>query len=413
MLRTAFLVLALTTVVSPTLLAQSVAHSEPDSVSVAAANELASTDSLRVSLLTMMPGREAYSLFGHSALRIRNDASGLDRTYNFGTFDFDQPFFIARFLRGSLDYQLATAPYEWLLMDYELQERPIIEQTLALDAATSQELFDLLEINALPENRSYRYDFFWDNCSTRLLDALDEALTGTGNATLTLPPTDNPQTFRQLLAPYIQGSPLLETGLNLALALPGDRVATAREETFLPLDLAAQLDRATVAGRPLVAQRDTVFWLPSAGLPEHAFPWPLAIGWIVFGLVALLSVRSWKQRTPARGLDRTLFGLVGVSGLILFLLWVATSHAVMRPNLNLLWAWPTHLLAMWGVSRATPRWRLYFVLTALVTGVTVLGWAVLPQVFPAAGLPIALAITLRAGLLAWNAPDARQLDVAA
>ncbi|GAB5534713.1 MAG: DUF4105 domain-containing protein [Rubricoccaceae bacterium] len=396
MLRFAFLALALTTVASSTAAAQI----EP----IPAPTDIELADSMRVSLLTMMPGREAYSLFGHSALRIRDDASGLDRTYNFGTFDFDQPFFVARFLRGSLDYQLATAPYEWLLMDYELQERPIIEQTLALDAETSRELYDLLEVNALPENRSYRYDFFWDNCSTRLLDALDAALTRTGNAALSLPPPDNPQTFRQLLKPYTHGSPLLDAGLNLALALPGDRVATAREETFLPLELAAQLDRATVAGRPLVASRDTVFWLPDAGLPDRAFPWPLALAWMTFGLVALLSARAWTQRTPARGLDRALFGLVGASGLILFLLWVATSHAVMRPNLNLLWAWPTHLFAVWGVSRPSSRWRLYFVLTAVVTGATVLAWAVLPQQLPAVALPIALAITLRAGVLGWGSP---------
>ena len=408
MLRSACLALALATATSSTALAQAEPFL-PDS-SLAAESPFGMSDSVQVSLLTMMPGDEAYSLFGHSALRIRDHASGLDRTYNFGTFDFDQPFFVARFLRGSLDYQLATAPFEWLLMDYELQERPIIEQTLALSPATILELYDLLEINALPENRSYRYDFFWDNCSTRLLAAVDSALARTGHPATTLPPPDSPQTFRQLLAPYIQGAPLLDLGLNLALGLPGDRVATAREETFLPLELAAQLDRATVAGAPLVARRDTVFWLPGTGLPERAFPWPLALAWTVFGLVLVWSVVSWRRGSPARGLDLTLFGLVGGAGLILFLLWGATSHAVMRPNLNLLWAWPTHLVALWGIQRE--HWRPYFALTALGTGLTVLAWAVLPQTLPSAAIPVALAITLRAGIRAFRGHPSRQLEPA-
>ena len=404
MLRTACLVLALVTATSPAAIAQSGSSFSP--------MPRALSDSVQVSLLTMMPGREAYSLFGHSALRLQDDASGLDRTYNYGTFDFDQPFFVARFLRGSLDYQLTTAPFEWLLMDYQLQERPIIEQTLALDAETSRELYDLLETNALPENRSYRYDFFWDNCSTRILDILDAALTRTGNASLTLPPPDTPQTYRQLVAPYAHGTPLIHTGINLAMALPGDAEATSREETFLPLELAAQLDRANVAGSPLVAQRDTVFWLPGTRLPEQAFPWPRALAWALFALIGIWSIVSWKRDTPARGLDRALFGLVGTAGLILFLLWVATSHAVMRPNLNLLWAWPTHLLAAWGVSRTSSRWQLYFKLTALVTGATALAWPILPQQLPAVAFPLALAITLRASVLAWSPSQSRQLEEA-
>ena len=125
-------------------------------------------------------------------------------------------------------------------------------------------LYDRLEVNALPPNRDYRYDFFWDNCSTRLLDAIDGALADVGQPRTVLPDMAEPQTFRQLLAPYLVGHPLTETGLNLALGSPGDRLATAREETFLPIRLADQLDRATVGGRPLVASRDTLFWVPGA-----------------------------------------------------------------------------------------------------------------------------------------------------
>ena len=363
------------------------------------------SDSTQVSLLTMMPGEQAYSLFGHSAIRIRDAAAGLDRTYNFGTFDFDQPYFVLRFLRGSLDYQLATAPYEWVLEDYRMQGRPIIEQTLALGPATAHALYDVLETNALPENRSYRYDFFFDNCSTRLLGAIDSALarTAPGAASrVTLPPKESRVTFRELIFPYVRGNPPVHLGTDLALGIPTDDVASPREETFLPLELAAQLDRATVGGRPLVARRDTVFWLPEAGLPEEAFPWPLLLGWILFAGTAIWTALSWTKGPDARLLDALLFGTVGLAGTILLLLWLATTHTVTGPNLNVLWAWPTHLIAAFAIARRRTGtfWAAYFGLTVVVTAATAAFWAGLPQVLPAAALPIALVLVLRGAVRA-------------
>ena len=374
------------------------------------------SDSATVSLLTMLPGREVYSLFGHSALRVRDAAAGVDRTYNFGTFSFDQPYFLLRFLRGSLDYSLATAPFGQLLRDYQLQRRPVIEQTLALGPETARALYDRLETNALPQNRDYRYDFFWDNCSTRLLDAVDSSLVDAGGPGLALPPAATPQTFRQLLAPYLVGQPLTETGLNLALGAPGDRPATAREEAFLPLRLADQLDRATVGGRPLVARRDTLFWVRGAGLPARAPRWPL---WLGAGLAALglgATAAGWRRGpTPVgRVADGVLFGVTGLVGAVVLLLWTATTHAVMASNWNLAWAWPTHLaLAVALVRRGEavgPRplgagWRGYLGVAAVATAAAVVLWAVLPQRLPLPLLPVAALLAVRLGV--WAARAAR------
>ena len=363
------------------------------------------SDAVEVSLLTMMPGEQAYSLFGHSAIRIRDAAAGLDRTYNFGTFDFDQPYFVLRFLRGSLDYQLATAPYEWVLEDYRRQGRPIIEQTLALDAATARALYDVLETNALPENRSYRYDFFFDNCSTRLLGAIDSALARTdsgGAARVTLPPQESTLTFRELIYPYVRGNPPVHLGTDLALGVPTDEVASPREETFLPLELAAQLDRAVVGGRPLVSRRDTVFWLPQAGLPGEAFPWPLFAAWILFAGTVIWTAISWTKAPDARVFDGILFGVVGLAGTVLLLLWLATSHTVTGPNLNVLWAWPTHVLAAVAIVRRRTGsfWATYFGATVVVAAGTAAFWLLLPQVLPPAALPVALMLVLRGAVRA-------------
>ncbi len=359
------------------------------------------SDQARASLLTMLPGDEVYSLFGHSAIRIRDAASGIDRTYNFGTFSFDQPYFVLRFLRGSLDYSLDTAPFDYELRKYEYLGRPIVEQTLALDPETVRTLYDRLEVNALPQNRDYRYDFFWDNCSTRLLDAVDSALVATGRPGLDLPPVEAPRTYRQLLAPYLVGQRLTETGLNLALGSPGDRDATAREEAFLPVELAAQLDRATTGGRPLVARRDTLFWVTGAGLPARAPRWPL---WLTLGLAAV-GLGTTALRRPSRlgdVADVALFGAVGLVGVVVTLLWVATTHDVMGPNWNLAWAWPTHL----GLAVALARgrvgegWRRYALVAAVGTGLAVASWAVLPQRLPLAVLPLAVLLAVRAAVRA-------------
>ena len=363
------------------------------------------SDSTRVSLLTMLPGREVYSAFGHSTLRITDPASGLDRTYNYGTFSFEQPFFVLRFLGGSLDYVLDTAPFELERYKYEvLLERPMIEQRLDLDADVARALYVRLEENALPQNRAYRYDFFWDNCSTRLLDILDSALADAGRPTVDLPPSDAPRTFRQLIGPYFAGMPAVDLGANLGLGAPADQVATAREESFLPLELAAQFDRATVGGRPLVAARDTLFWVAGAGLPTPAPDVPRWAAWALFAVGLAATAVGWRRPPSRAGRwgDAVLFGLVGVAGLVLFLLWTATSHTVTGPNWNVLWAWPTHLVAAVLVFRQRePSWaRAYFGAAALAALAVVGLGPVLPQTLPAAVTPVALLLAVRAGAIA-------------
>ena len=356
-----------------------------------------------VSLLTMMPGDEVYSLFGHTAFRITDPALGLDRTYNYGTFDFDQPFFIARFARGLLDYQLSVSPFDYTLAQYRFLERPIIEQRLALSPEAKQRLFALLETNYLPENRAYRYDFFFDNCSTRPRDILETALGGRlayadANAV-------QHRTFRDLIQPYLEGHPLTDFGIDLGLGAPTDRVATPREAMFLPLELMEAYDAATLGGRPLVAATDTLFWVPGAGMPDEAFDWPTLVAWLLFAFGAGLTVaaRLGKVRHRAlRRFDIALFGVVGLAGTLIAWLWLGTEHAVTGPNWNLLWAWPTHLVAAIVLARRNQNrgMRVYWGLTTTAALASVLLWTLLPQAFHAAVLPFALLLALRAGMRA-------------
>ncbi|MCH7638097.1 MAG: DUF4105 domain-containing protein [Bacteroidetes bacterium] len=362
------------------------------------------SDSASASLLTILPGDEVYSQFGHSGYRIRDPASGLDKTYNYGTFDFEQPFFLFRFVRGQLDYLLDTAPYELELDKYAFLRRPMIEQHLALPAETVQSLYGLLETNALPENRAYRYDFFFDNCSTRLLDILDSALVSSSHGRLTLPEDASSDTFRQLVHPYITDTPLLRLGINLGLGLPTDQHASARERVFLPVELMNQFNVAFFDGRRLVAATDTVVVIPDYVGERGAFDFPKLVLWFVLlaGLAATIWGFARGRRSTAIGRrgDSLLFTITGIAGLILAMLWLGTEHAVTGPNLNLLWAWPAHLLAAWWLWKPSlPRWmRAYLGATAITALAVVLFWRILPQALPAPILPIVLLLVLRSSV---------------
>lgn len=359
------------------------------------------SDAARVALVTILPGDNVYSRFGHTAIRIEDPGTGIDRLYNYGTFQFDR-LFVFKFAYGQLDYLLSVSdPYASYYAYAEYEQRSIIEQTLRLTPAERQELFAFLEANARPENRTYRYDFLFDNCSTRPRDAIERVL---GNRLHYAGAADSAgATFRELLDPFLTEAPALDTGLDLLLGLPVDRRASAREATFLPDTLRLLFDRAMVqtdsARVSLVSRTDTVFWV-GPGTAGRSFPLhALLIGLVaVVGIGATVLLRHQEPPRLLRLFDALLFFVLGVAGLLLAFLWFVSLHHVTGPNLNLLWVWPTHLVA--GAllfRRVRPRWLpTYFRGTAVVTALTCLVWLLLPQVLPLALWPLALAAAARA-----------------
>ncbi len=353
-----------------------------------------------VSLLTVYPGHALYSAYGHTAFRVRDPALNLDMTYNYGTFDFETKGFYVKFLRGQLDYMLSRPPTVPSFRLYTQRGRSMIEQVLNLSAPQKNNLFAALETNYLPENRAYRYDFFFDNCSTRPRDVLAATLGPALRFDDAAPPTES---FRQLLAPYLENQPWTHFGINLILGAPVDRLATRQETRFLPLHLMHALDEARVlngeTGMPLVARTDTLYWADPSFWQKPALPWPSWVLMLGAGILLLLTIRAMlKGRTIPRLWDVLLFGLTGLMGLLMAFLWLGTEHVVTGPNWNLLWAWPMHTLAAWILFRKQPpTWfRYYWLLTAVVTGIAVIGWAMWPQVLPSAALPVAVLLAVRA-----------------
>ena len=353
---------------------------------VAAPRPLSNTAT--ISLLTCAPGAETYALFGHSALRVADPARGLDRVYNYGTFDFQTPHFYWRFLRGDLRYFLSATSFGAFQAAYQQENRTLSEQVLALQPGEAQRLYDRLETTLHAPARYYRYQFFADNCTTRLLALVG----GSAGAPVRLDSAyaGAPRTYRQLLAPFLAPAPWVNLGMNLGLGWPADRPTTFRQRLFLPTELQAAFAHATRQQRPLVALERQLF--VSTPPAEEGWSW-FTPAFCLLGFGALVLV---ARRLPARyafvgrGLRGGLFAGVGLTGCILLGLNLFSLHTPAHYNYQLLWLLPTHLgLAF---ARPGPRWRRYATVSlALSVLGGLLGSALYyARALPEAGLLLAL-----------------------
>lgn len=364
------------------------------------------SDAARISLVTVLPGDRVYSLFGHNAIRVVDPVLGIDTAYNYGTFTFGNPVaFAARFAYGDLNYRLDTAPYRpWTQYYLSREGRPIVEQVLNLDAETIEDVYRFLEWNALPENAYYRYDFYFDNCATRIRDVLEQAL-----GERLVPAEDDPHaSLRQLLDPYLAGRPWLHFAMDAGQGRPADIAATWRSALFLPDQLAewvADSRLRTEDGlQPLVAATDSIGWNETDVLPASGGNGPAIVVAAFLGLVVWLTALDLRGRTPGRAwFDRPVFLVLGGAGLLILFLWFVSLHEVTRANLNLLWALPTGLvLAGLGRRSAGNRARFFLLaLTAASAGIFALGWPFWTQELPLATLPLSLAVAFRSAGLAF------------
>ena len=211
-------------------------------------------DSIIVSLITCWPGPEVYELCGHEAVRVRGikpEGSVIDSVWNYGTFDFAQPNFIYRFVKGKTDYMLTSYPFAFFLPEYAAQGRRMVEQDLNLTRDEAWRLLGMLRTEARPENRTYRYNYVKDNCATRIVDRIDQAV----GQPVIYPDSVLYGTFRNEMRAYHRNYPWYQFGIDLALGPGIDYPLRGREEMFVPLEMMRKADRAHMAdGRPLVAE---------------------------------------------------------------------------------------------------------------------------------------------------------------
>ncbi|HEX2081644.1 MAG TPA: DUF4105 domain-containing protein [Longimicrobium sp.] len=371
---------------------------------------------LSVVLLTMGQGDMVWEKFGHNALWVHDPAAGTDRVYNYGVFDFNSPGYWNRFVKGNWLYELGVFTIDQTVYQYQYFNRAVDAQLLNLAPAQKRQLQAFLETNALPQNRQYRYDYYRDNCSTRVRDALDRALGGTLRAATADSLTGT--TYRWHSERLIAGDPASYVGLAGGLGPRADRRITAWEEMFLPFKVQEQVRRirvADAAGRqvPLVAREWTI--IPAVGrpaplaTPPRWTPWFLVAG-VLIGAALVLLARAAPRGALARfgfsAIGALWLLFAGTAGLILVGLWAFTDHQIAYRNENLLQlsplALPLVLLAPCVAYGARWAARPAWVLTAAVAVLSLLGFVIqlLPGLDQRNAQIIALALPINLAL-AW------------
>jgi len=357
------------------------------------------SDSATISVITCGPyGKELYAAFGHSAIRVNDPAQKFDAAYNYGVFDFNQPNFYLNFARGYLYYKLGVYNYIDFRDYYIENNRFVHEQVLDLTAEQKQQIFDYLDWNSKPENQTYRYDYFYNNCATKIRDVFAEVLQKNLTFDGSFIKTD--YTIRELTDLYLKPQPWGDLGIDICLGLPMDKKASPYEYMFLPDYVESSFDHATVNNQPIVKKKNIIF-TPN---PEKD-SFELFQPWIIFGfflaLTIALSFYDWKRKKLTKWFDVIFFSVVGWVGILLLILWVATDHQAAARNLNLLWAFPLHAIAsVLLIRKKTSEFLMkYFQITTILLGSTLLFWWLLPQQLNVFLIPVVIALAIRSFLI--------------
>lgn len=291
-----------------------------------------------ISLLTCSPGTEIWSLYGHTALRVKDEKRGLDVAVNWGLFSYSQPYFIPRFVFGRCDYQMGMEPMDIFLAEYREEGRSVIEQELNLSSAEKQQIINALGMAYQPENRTYRYNFFYDNCTTRARDMVLKHITA---AIDWHEPKGVEVSWRDMVHDWNGSHRWARFGKDLLLGVKADSKADFRQREFLPDTLRAHFAKAQIKrdGHLLPLVLKTNILLKAGPEITDSSIWhtltPTAIAVILFVIVVLLEIVEWRRRKNFIAIDILLFGLSGITGLILLAM-VFSLHPTVQVNLQIL-----------------------------------------------------------------------------
>lgn len=365
------------------------------------------SDSARVSLLTASPWYgEVYAFFGHTAILVEDDLTGVDVVFNYGFFDTSQPGFMYNFVRGRTDYILGTVSFRDFLEEYGYRGQQINEQELNLSIDEKQQLYQALLINALPENRGYRYNYFYDNCATRPRDMIEKFTIGT----IHYPTSLSDQSYRDLVHECVEGSPWLKFGIDLVIGNSADSIINIRSKMFLPDYLLNSFQEATiqrddttsirlVKKNRILLNADNEKNAKSQGDPIT----PIGVAFVLLGVTIIFSIvqliKLDKSKIPGI-YDIFLFTVAGVSGILIFILMFFSEHPATNPNWNFVWLNPIALIAGIGarMKSAEKIVHFYHFINFVVLTLFLLGWHWIPQRLPIATIPFSMSLWLRSGI---------------
>jgi hypothetical protein len=350
---------------------------------------------LRISLLTCSPGEELFTVWGHSALRVTDSIKRTDIVYNYGSFDFDAPGFYVNFARGNMQYFVSQSSFTDFVYEYQYYKRGIIEQLLNLDCSEKQQLASALAENAKEENKYYRYDFLYDNCSSRLRDIVSKNASAIPVFTDILP--NKKITFWNLIHENLDKchEPWGRLGIDILLGSKMDIIASSYQSMFLPDYLMKSFDSASIDGRKLVGSKKII--LPAAASENKSNG---VTPFIAFGLFFLVMAVCSFIKPVANSVffavfDFLLFLATGLQGILLLFLWFGRIDNSCSNNYNLAWALPTHAVVVFFMNQKKEWVKIYWLVSSIILLFLLITWKWLPQEMNDGLLPLIALLLLR------------------
>jgi hypothetical protein len=345
--------------------------------------------SLRISLLTCGSGEDLYSVYGHSAIRVVDSSAMTDIVYNYGTFNFSDPDFYLKFTRGKLLYYVNDESFDDFMNMYMQDGRSVYEQVLNLNPADANVVNEFLLNNLKEENKYYKYDFLFDNCSTRLKDIFTKSFGKRFQLGHII--ADDSMSFRTVLNYYERNIHWERFGINLLLSNQVDNKMTNEQSTFLPDYLMRAIAVSTIDGSSIV--KETMQLLPEKNNRNAATNEPKLYGWFLLLGVLLISFSSMKKHLIY--FDVLFFLMLGLLGFVMLFMWFGTEHSVCAWNRNLLWAFPLHIVFAFLIPRESTQKLLYAKYTSMLLVVSMFYSLFAQQEYIAEITPILILILYR------------------
>lgn len=357
-------------------------------------------DGRQVSILTCSPGKQVYELFGHTALRVTDREKGTDIVFNYGLFSFNEPNFVWRFVLGETDYLLGVSRFDDFMLQYAMRGSGVTEQVLNLDSLQKQHIIDALLMNIKPANSRYRYNFLFNNCTTKARDKVFESMAQGYEIVYNRESVGDTLTFRDIIHRHTSGNPWYEFGMDVLLGAPADVKAQRGGAQFAPLILKEELSHAFIVNDTLrlpLVSAETELMLPQpATVSRNNFtPFNAALLLLLFTFVVMLCERRSKRTFLVW--DFLLMGLQGIAGLLLLFMVMFSQHPAVDVNWLLVLLNPLPLILFpFLVTRVRKGCTLNFmwieVAMVLIFFVTA---PFLPQIFPAPLYICATALLVR------------------
>ena len=303
------------------------------------------SDSATLSLITCSPGPQIYALFGHTAIRLVDPARGLDIVFNYGMFNFNKPNFYLKFIQGATDYELGAYETKYFLPEYRERNSSVTEQMLNLTTAEKQQLADALFVNYQPENREYRYNFVYDNCSTRPRDKILSVI----KDKVVYDYVSEPQTFRNWVGTYTGENTWAKFGIDMLLGREADELSTRWSSMFLPEVLCREFGAVKIIAhdgttRSLVNAEKIIVPRQDSIVKTNFLQLPITVTLTVLLLGVFLIFYEKRRKKYYKIIDSVLLIVSGLAGVIIFYLMFFSVHPLVHSNFNLLWCNPLNVL---------------------------------------------------------------------